>query len=177
MKQNTTSSTAETTDKHEAPFVVLTPRFKRIWYTKKYRLSQRTVTFVWNQREHIVKYAFITAIDHQNKPITFIITPYKTYSVQESTLHKKVKDISQYLDLNTKIKAISRNGTKHLDNFKISLTFLCSVDTWISLRSHSGAVDPKRAPTVNLAGRLHNSYSLIYTVKATPLAKLVFTHR
>ncbi len=40
---------------------------------------------------------------------------------------KKVKDISQYLDLNTKIKAISRNSTKNLENFKISLTFLCSV--------------------------------------------------
>ncbi len=44
-----------------------------------------------------------------------------------TTQNIKVKDISQYLDLNTKIKAISRNITKHLENFKISLTFLCSV--------------------------------------------------
>ncbi len=43
------------------------------------------------------------------------------------TLHKKVKDICQYLDLNTKIKANSLHCTKHLENFKISLTFLCSV--------------------------------------------------
>ena len=40
---------------------------------------------------------------------------------------QKVKDICQYLDLNTKIKAISRNSTKQLESFKISLTFLCSV--------------------------------------------------
>ena len=39
------------------------------------------------------------------------------------TLHKKVKDICQYLDLNTKIKTNSQHCTKHLDNFKISLTF------------------------------------------------------
>ncbi len=39
----------------------------------------------------------------------------------------KVKDICQYLDLNIKIKANSRNCTKHLENFKISLTFLYSV--------------------------------------------------
>ncbi len=38
------------------------------------------------------------------------------------TLHKKVKDISQYLDLKL-IKAISRTSTKHVENFKISLTF------------------------------------------------------
>ncbi len=36
-------------------------------------------------------------------------------------------DISQYLDLNTKIKAISRNSTKYLENFKNILTFLYSV--------------------------------------------------
>ncbi len=47
--------------------------------------------------------------------------------VTTATLHKKVKDICQYLDLNTKIKANSRNITKHLEHFKISLTFLCSV--------------------------------------------------
>ncbi len=39
------------------------------------------------------------------------------------TLHKKVKDICQYLDLNTKIKANLRNSTKHLENFKISFSF------------------------------------------------------
>ena len=40
---------------------------------------------------------------------------------------KKVKDICQHLDLNTKIKVNSLISTKHLQNFKISLTFLCSV--------------------------------------------------
>ena len=39
------------------------------------------------------------------------------------TQHKKVKDICQYLDLNTKIKIKSRDSTKHLENLKISLTF------------------------------------------------------
>ena len=43
--------------------------------------------------------------------------------VHVHTLHKKVKDICQYLDLNTKIKANSRNGIKYVVNFKISLTF------------------------------------------------------
>ncbi len=44
------------------------------------------------------------------------------------TLHKKVKDICQYLNLKTKIKANSSNITKHLENLKISLTFfvLCN---------------------------------------------------
>ncbi len=49
------------------------------------------------------------------------------------TLHKKVKDICQYLDLNTKIKANSWNCTKHPENFKIALTFLCSVYTATTL--------------------------------------------
>ncbi len=44
------------------------------------------------------------------------------------TTLKKLR-ICQYLDLNTKIKANSRNRTKHLENFKISLTFLCIVYT------------------------------------------------
>ncbi len=42
--------------------------------------------------------------------------------LQICTLHKKVKDICQYLALNTKIKANSRNCTKHVENFKISLS-------------------------------------------------------
>ena len=40
---------------------------------------------------------------------------------------QKVKGISQYLDLNTNIKANSRKCTKYVVNFKITLTFLCSV--------------------------------------------------
>ena len=36
---------------------------------------------------------------------------------------QKVKDICQYLDLNTKLQAKSRKCIKHLQNFKISLTF------------------------------------------------------
>ncbi len=44
-----------------------------------------------------------------------------------TTLHKKVNDICQYLDLNTKIKANSWNCTNHLENFKNLETFLCSV--------------------------------------------------
>ena len=45
------------------------------------------------------------------------------------TLHKKDKDICQYLDENTKIKANSQNCTKHLENFKKkkNINFLCSV--------------------------------------------------
>ncbi len=43
------------------------------------------------------------------------------------TLHKKVKDISQYLDLNTKIKGHFTKQHKTSRKFKISLTFLCSV--------------------------------------------------
>ena len=43
------------------------------------------------------------------------------------TLHKKGQDIYQYLDLNTKIKAKFTKLHKHLENFKISLTFLCVV--------------------------------------------------
>ncbi len=37
---------------------------------------------------------------------------------------QKVKDICQYLDLNTTIKANSRNCTEHLENLKISFFFL-----------------------------------------------------
>ncbi len=48
--------------------------------------------------------------------------------MSQYTLHEKVKVICQYLNLKTKIKANSRNYTKHLENFKIFLTFLCSVD-------------------------------------------------
>ncbi len=50
-----------------------------------------------------------------------------THIMHIYTLHKKVKDICQYLYLKTKIKANSQNSIKHLGNFKISLTFLCSV--------------------------------------------------
>ena len=54
---------------------------------------------------------------------------------------KKVKGFSQYLDLNTKIKAISRNSTKHLENFKIFLTCLCSVAlTSVSRQSRPSVV-------------------------------------
>ncbi len=45
--------------------------------------------------------------------------------------HKKVKDIYQHLDLNTKNEANSRNCIKHVENGKISLTFLCRVCVYI----------------------------------------------
>ncbi len=41
---------------------------------------------------------------------------------------KKVKNICPYLDLNTKVTANSEKLQKHLEKFKISLTFVCSVD-------------------------------------------------
>ena len=50
----------------------------------------------------------------------FKVGPTYIYTTQ------KVKEICQYLHLFTKIKANSRNSTKHVDNFKISWTFLCS---------------------------------------------------
>ncbi len=46
-----------------------------------------------------------------------------------NTLYQKVKDICQYQDLNSKIKANLRSCTKHLGNSNISLTILCSVYT------------------------------------------------
>ncbi len=58
----------------------------------------------------------------------------KLFSTRTYTTQKKVKDICQYLDLNTKIKANSRNSTKYLENFKISLTFFCSVGDAVSCR-------------------------------------------
>ncbi len=49
---------------------------------------------------------------------------------------KKVKDICQYLYLNHKVKANSWNSTKYLENFKISLTFLCRVCNLRTARHH-----------------------------------------
>ncbi len=43
-----------------------------------------------------------------------------TQMIYVDTLHKQVKDICRYLDLNAKIKVNSRNSTNHLENFKIS---------------------------------------------------------
>ncbi len=59
-------------------------------------------------------------------------------------LHKKGKDICQYLDLNTKIKANSRNCTKHLEHFKYPQLFLCSLYVFApSLQSPLSPVRPK----------------------------------
>ncbi len=63
-------------------------------------------------------------IAHMNYTKKLRIINILTFFCSVYTLHKKVKDISQYLDLNTKIKAISRNGTKHLENLKISNFFV-----------------------------------------------------
>ncbi len=72
-----------------------------------------------------------------------------TGSFHISHIHytKKVKDICQYVDINTKIKTISWNSTKHLENFKISLTFLCSV-LYVTCSTYSAGKN--RAQTNNL---------------------------
>ncbi len=73
---------------------------------------------------------FIPTITHDNRDHVTESKPFDhklptRHSTEKAyTLHKKVKDICQYLDLNTIIKANSCNCTKkNKKNIKISLTF------------------------------------------------------
>ncbi len=102
----------------------------------------RADMFVTDTATNLEQGRQVLRVDSRNKPVAVAaamnrvskncFTVYQMcISICCSLFHKyttqKVKDICQYLDLNTKIKVNWRDSTKHLENFKISLLFLCRV--------------------------------------------------